>query len=585
MDWREGLSGLIAQFDAAATQSSGLHHLMVEVPDNERDRASGPDWFVATNPELGGASGNLLQPAPWRIFASFNLPGVPPAFREIPQGSLKEEYVGKRVITDATGTPRAVFEPPRYRFGYMCGGSSRFDAFKSLAQMASRILTDVKELRELKFAEDVVDLFRTPSGLHRYVFGTVNTVPKISLARGWSAGIYQEENGVVIDVPVSGSTPDESHWILLLHRLAWRRISGCPLHGERRAWNGTTTVPFEWVDRGEMLLDFSNPWVERFAQFTSRAFYSTLGDENAPLDVNLASSFAIRMLLSKESRTAVHTIAPTKDVDYSNEPWNTKPLPKTLSSPPESLKEQPSLLLLTATAVERDAVLKALTPLDKSDCLAKVFHGNNTYFLGRFGAYVAALCMSEMGSIGRDASYAVASDSLRLWKPAATIVVGIAFGRDREKQKIGDVLVADRIISYEPERLGSDSAISRGQHFQSSAALLNRFRNVTDWQFVNPRGVPCDIHFGPVLSGEKLVDDPDFKNGLFDKFGHAIGGEMEGAGVASCAERQKRDWIIVKGICDWADGEKTNHHQGFAAAAAVDLARTVFADPGVLPNS
>jgi nucleoside phosphorylase len=291
------------------------------------------------------------------------------------------------------------------------------------------------------------------------------------------------------------------------------------------------------------------------------------------------------MLLSPELRAAGRAQASEVVVDYSNQPWSRKRVPEFRSVSLESLKEQPSLLLLTATAVERDAVLKELTPLDESGDLLKVFHGNNTYFVGRFGALTAVVCMCEMGSIGRDASYAVASDSFQLWRPAATIVLGIAFGRDSEKQKIGDVLVADRIIAYEPQRLGAHAATQRGQHFSSSATLLNRFRNVTDWQFADPNGVPCDIHFGPVLSGEKLVDDPDFKSGLFDKFGHAIGGEMEGAGVASCAERQKCDWILVKGICDWADGSKTSESQGFAAAAAVDLARSVFAESGVLPKS
>jgi len=46
MGWKETLETLRKQFEARATCSRGLHHLMVEVADDERDRMEGPDWFV-----------------------------------------------------------------------------------------------------------------------------------------------------------------------------------------------------------------------------------------------------------------------------------------------------------------------------------------------------------------------------------------------------------------------------------------------------------------------------------------------------------------------------------------------------------
>jgi nucleoside phosphorylase len=115
--------------------------------------------------------------------------------------------------------------------------------------------------------------------------------------------------------------------------------------------------------------------------------------------------------------------------------------------------------------------------------------------------------------------------------------------------------------------------------------LLNRFRNVINWSFLDPSGSPCALHFGPILSGEKLVDNGNFKKSLFTEFPTAIGGEMEGAGLAAAAERSRHDWIVVKGICDWADGQKSKQHQGFAAASAVSLVRHVLSQPSVLPDA
>ena len=66
---------------------------------------------------------------------------------------------------------------------------------------------------------------------------------------------------------------------------------------------------------------------------------------------------------------------------------------------------------------------------------------------------------------GRDSAQIVTGEVLRFWKPSALIMVGIAFGRDSQRQRIGDVLISERIIAYEPERVGSESTISRGQQF------------------------------------------------------------------------------------------------------------------------
>jgi nucleoside phosphorylase len=54
----------------------------------------------------------------------------------------------------------------------------------------------------------------------------------------------------------------------------------------------------------------------------------------------------------------------------------------------------------------------------------------------------------------------------------------------------------------------------------------------------------------------------------------AIGGEMEAAGVWASADLRKRDWGVVKSICDWGDGHKGDHkeeHQALAARHAAEF--------------
>jgi nucleoside phosphorylase len=150
---------------------------------------------------------------------------------------------------------------------------------------------------------------------------------------------------------------------------------------------------------------------------------------------------------------------------------------------------------------------------------------------------------------------------------------GIAFGHNPKKQKMDDVLVASKIIPYEHQRLGQER-IFRAAIPPSSATLQNRFENALGWRFERPDGRFSTLPIGSILSGGKLVDNLEFKNDLFKSFPEAIGGEMEGAGLAEAAGRNRVPWILVKAICDWGTG-KSNAHQHLAAAASLSLVHHV----------
>jgi nucleoside phosphorylase len=80
---------------------------------------------------------------------------------------------------------------------------------------------------------------------------------------------------------------------------------------------------------------------------------------------------------------------------------------------------------------------------------------------------------------------------------------------------------------------------------------LNHFR-----VFQQTRWTGATVRFGLVLTGEKLVDDIDYHDQLVALEEEAVGGEMEGAGLYVSSYDNKVDWIVVKAICDWGDGNK-----------------------------
>jgi len=156
----------------------------------------------------------------------------------------------------------------------------------------------------------------------------------------------------------------------------------------------------------------------------------------------------------------------------------------------------------------------------------------------------------------------------------AIIMVGIAFGIAPERQRIGEILVSKQLLAYELQRVGtsvSSEAVvrSRGDRPSASPRLLDRFRNgEMDW-------TGAQVRFGLVLSGDKLVDNQDFRDKLLAMEPEAIGGEMEGAGLYAAAQRQKVDWLLVKGICDYADGNKHQDKDKRQQTAARNAARFV----------
>jgi nucleoside phosphorylase len=258
---------------------------------------------------------------------------------------------------------------------------------------------------------------------------------------------------------------------------------------------------------------------------------------------------------------------PTRDIDRSNT---------------EGLLRRVDLLLVTVTPVERRAVLSHLWPLPDADAVLTGSLDLITYRFGQFGRYRAVHVQSTMGSGGSRGAALTTHEAIQRAQPKAVLVLGIAFGASRSKYHLGDVLVAERIAPYEFAKLTAEDAHHRGQHLSAGVYLAERFTNRRDdWR--HSRGVGfVDVHHGLMLSGEKVIDGQTFRDALLQHYPMAIGGEMEGSGAYAAAERHRTQILLVKGICDWADGHKNDRAQAFAADAAVSLAEHVLSKPDIL---
>jgi hypothetical protein len=160
------------------------------------------------------------------------------------------------------------------------------------------------------------------------------------------------------------------------------------------------------------------------------------------------------------------------------------------------------------------------------------------------------------------------------------------------------VLISEEVVNYEPRRVGIKEDIARGKHGRASTLLVDRFKSVKEWKHeVEAAHVKTSFfglikhdvkacfakpYFGLILSGEKLVDNAKLKGKMLKEEPTAIGGEMEGAGLFAACDQKVNDWILVKAVCDYADGKKKkdkDKFQGQAICAAVSLCECVFSSP------
>lgn len=206
----------------------------------------------------------------------------------------------------------------------------------------------------------------------------------------------------------------------------------------------------------------------------------------------------------------------------------------------------------------------------------QVTKGGVTYNrLGLHGGCELLQTICEMGAGGIGASQQRAREAIQHWNPKAIIAVGVAFGLDETKQNIGDVLVSTQIQDYELSRLNENGVITpRGDKPSCADILRNRIR-ITDLARRRGSSEWPKVRFGLVLTGQKLVDNVDYRENLKSLFCEAIGGEMEGLGLYASTTACKVDWIIVKGICDWGHNKNQEFKDEWQELAANNAAKVV----------
>lgn len=240
------------------------------------------------------------------------------------------------------------------------------------------------------------------------------------------------------------------------------------------------------------------------------------------------------------------------------------------------------LVIMTVKETEFLAVFELLQPLQGQSQILRCLVEHSIYYFGLYGRYHAALLASHTAGIER-ALHSL-GNAIRLLRPRLVVNVGIAWGADPSKQRLGDVLVADRVVNIDNVKVGPYQITDRGPMPAIDArteAIVNECKR--GWKFQNLEDLPSQVHLGLYLGSNTLLNNPQLKEEFLKRHPEAIGGEMEGYAIYAAAAQYRIPWLVIKGISDWGDGTKslTNEYHNLATASAASFLHTICTE---IPN-
>lgn len=237
------------------------------------------------------------------------------------------------------------------------------------------------------------------------------------------------------------------------------------------------------------------------------------------------------------------------------------------------------------------------------------------YHLGRMGQHYVAIAGFPEGEVGIGVAASIAAEVKRDFPNLQLgILVGIAAGIPSPERdiRLGDVVVAVPtgnnagvvgydLVNIEPERISGKqwqdathpalrSGISTlrarstlpGSDIFKENTFLSHLEKFQQTLFERPASPPptgfspnisresgdCPIvHYGCILSGNKVIKSAKLRDEMA-KSDNAIAIEMEAAGVMN-----RLPVAVIRGISDFADAEKNDEWQFYAAATAAAYAK------------
>jgi nucleoside phosphorylase len=257
------------------------------------------------------------------------------------------------------------------------------------------------------------------------------------------------------------------------------------------------------------------------------------------------------------------------------------------AAPPEC-----EYLLLVATTTEQEELEKAAASIKAPWRPLGRIRGQRCFdlgYLGHTGGSRVLAVRVAMGPQGATGSAASAFRYPSLFRAQGMICLGMAFGLDKNGQAIGDVLVSTGLAPYDNRDVLCDSNNTPCHRYNYGRVHLHPAQEpllrIFERRKAELKEQGYRVHLGSMLTGASRLGCESYRDSLAtevwqalqvqatkpDALGYAkepdrlVGGEMEGAGFLAACPRDSPNWIIVKGVSDFADGKDARDSKVFEA--------------------
>lgn len=239
------------------------------------------------------------------------------------------------------------------------------------------------------------------------------------------------------------------------------------------------------------------------------------------------------------------------------------------------------LLLFVAIRSEHEAVLRHALELGLP---VQKIHGRESEYtsLGTIGSRRVMLVRTMEGPFSFGGSASRAIHCMTETGAAGLIAVGMAFGTIPSIQRVGDILVSTGILPYDAVEIRSTKKRTT-YHDYADVPRLPASKVLVD-ECLATASLPewnGKVHVGLMLSGAAKIFCPEYRDRLARKCEEgrgalAVGGEMEGVGIASASKAEAPNWVLVKAISDFADHDRDSSIKVNRALACRNAAHFVF---------
>ena len=204
------------------------------------------------------------------------------------------------------------------------------------------------------------------------------------------------------------------------------------------------------------------------------------------------------------------------------------------------------------------------------------------------GGKTFKIVTARQTEMGMTAAGALAMKMIFLFSPKYVIMVGISAGvapKNAEEQIYGDVIVPDVVWDYASGKFVSSKSASvsfgnvgfipRPHFVNTDEAMLEAVERAME----SPEN-ECHVHIGPMACGSTVVASSEIvEKQIHSQYGNTAALDMESYAVMYAvkeAPAPKPKGLVIKSVCDYADEEKSDQYQKFAAYTSAQFAKLLY---------